>query len=902
MFITRFWGSAAVLLYSLLLQNCQLHSVRAAEEERPAVDPSSASVMRQRASGEPPAMRSLTLPGASPTAPVSPSRFSAISAHRQDLSTALSSPATMGSSLAARCDLPAVKMPGASHPLSLSARSTLATAGNSPTAPCDLPVAEMLTTSRAVPLGNKPGASALVFTASSGEHVRFIQIDGQWRAVRQAGYGAATLQNTLPVVGPADVSNFLPWLRGQDQETSRACIHILRMPQAPYGPCVHLSRTGLSGRRPAFSGQGVGQGSCTASRMIFGAKEWRHYYGEVGEEPALPYDIEATLDAPCSFWEGSAVGETHLLVLIPTKVDEVPFTLNLLKELIERPKNGGHRTQYSYYDSRVQTHIGAASPQASYWLLMTYDVLPDSRNKKYADQKRLVTDHARRTDLPYELPSALEAATAILMHHVRDGEQLYREHPLTFIRCRDLMPYKSREYPAVVGGFGFSGLYVQNPFTCIGGHSRGVAGCRKFCVAEGSKTASADKQSLSTALSCRSLGSSAPSTSTLATVGNFSTAPCDLPVAEILTASRVELSDDESGHARAPDDLWWSSIEGLDELEEISLAEIAEAFIDEEETSKQPAKRRSSDPEDDLANKKVRYKEGSESDEVVELPAFWDPVAQHDQTFDDVANASPDTFCSPQIATQKAVQEKTKEQLQSKIDLPSRQYKYQGQQLQSFSTPTESFGASAWQQYFGDVGRAPDLPNNIAGILDSACPFWPERKIRDTHLLVLIPATVDGAPFTLSLLGELVKRPKNGGHKTQYSYYDSRVQARLGAASPQASYWLLMTRDVLPWSRRKTYADHKKLVADHARRTSLPYELPKALEAATAILTHHVRNGEQLYGDNPWTFTRCQERIVRESNRHPVVVGGFESSGPDIYSSCCSRRCHDGAACCRKLF
>jgi hypothetical protein len=306
MFTTRFWGSAAVLLYSLLLQNCQLHSVRAAEEEMPAADSSSASVMRQRASSESPAMWSLTLPGTSPTAPVSPSRFSTISAHKQDPSAAPSSLAAMGNSLTALCDLPAATMSRASRPLSPSALSTLATAGNSSTAPCDLPVAEMLTTSCAVPLDNKPDTSALVFTTSSGVCIRFIQIDGQWRAAIQAGYGVATLQDTLPVVGQADVSDFLFWLRGHDQGTSRECIHILRMPQAPYGLCVRLSRTGLSGRGLAFSGQGVGQGPCTALRGAFGAKEWRHYYGEVDEEPALPDDIEAILDAPCSFWGGEA--------------------------------------------------------------------------------------------------------------------------------------------------------------------------------------------------------------------------------------------------------------------------------------------------------------------------------------------------------------------------------------------------------------------------------------------------------------------------------------------------------------------------------------------------------------------------------------------------------------------
>jgi hypothetical protein len=140
-------------------------------------------------------------------------------------------------------------------------------------------------------------------------------------------------------------------------------------------------------------------------------------------------------------------------------------------------------------------------------------------------------------------------------------------------------------------------------------------------------------------------------------MGNSLAEPCDLPTAAMLTASRA-------GHALSPDNLWWSSIGGLDGLEEIS---IAETFIDEEEDSKPPAKRRSSDLEDDLANKKVRYRERPESDKAAELPAFWDSVAQHDQTFDGV-EALLDTSYASQIATQKTAQGKTKEQLQSKID------------------------------------------------------------------------------------------------------------------------------------------------------------------------------------------------------------------------------------------
>jgi hypothetical protein len=163
--------------------------------------------------------------------------------------------------------------------------------------------------------------------------------------------------------------------------------------------------------------------------------------------------------------------------------------------------------------------------------------------------------------------------------------------------------------------------------------------------------------------------------------------------------------------------------------------------------------------------------------------------------------------------------------------------------------------------------------------------------------LVLIPATVGGVPFTLNQLGELIKRPKNGGHKTKYSYYSERVKAQFGEESPPRSHWLLMTRDVLPGSRNKGYAAQKELVAGYASREGIPYVLPSVLEAATAIFMHHAREGERLFGDDPWTYTRCQEMV---DGYCPAVVGGFESSGLRV-------RCNDfahsfyGVACCRQF-
>jgi hypothetical protein len=190
-----------------------------------------------------------------------------------------------------------------------------------------------------------------------------------------------------------------------------------------------------------------------------------------------------------------------------------------------------------------------------------------------------------------------------------------------------------------------------------------------------------------------------------------------------------------------------------------------------------------------------------------------------------------------------------------------------------------SFGAKEWEKYFGKVGTEPALPSGIDDILNSTCPFWPGKQVKDTHLLVLMPSKVNGKPFSVDLLSELVQHPQGGGHATKYRYYGDSIKKQFGTRSFRGSYWVLMTRDVLEGSRDEKYASQKSLVATHAKRTGLPYAIPGALEAATAILSHYVRSGERLYTDDPWTWTRCQELV---DGQYPTIVGGFSSGGLDV--------------------
>jgi hypothetical protein len=174
---------------------------------------------------------------------------------------------------------------------------------------------------------------------------------------------------------------------------------------------------------------------------------------------------------------------------------------------------------------------------------------------------------------------------------------------------------------------------------------------------------------------------------------------------------------------------------------------------------------------------------------------------------------------------------------------------------------SEAFGKVAWEYYLGEVDEEPGLPDNIEEILDSPCPFWAGKKVKETHLLVLMPTMVDGKPFTLDLLQCLVKRPKKGlSTDCELDDDDSTLQKNLREETPRTrAYWILMTRDVVPATRGKSHNVRQDVLRD-IQRNHADYKLPSVLEAATVVLTHYVRSkGEWIYEE---ASTYCGQRVV----------------------------------------
>ncbi|MHA7878138.1 MAG: hypothetical protein ACX93T_04455, partial [Bacteroidota bacterium] len=206
----------------------------------------------------------------------------------------------------------------------------------------------------------------------------------------------------------------------------------------------------------------------------FGAQAWQAYFGvDVGTEPALPGDIMSILNEEAPFILDSEaspqrVGANHLLTLIPSHVTlpngngrRVPFTLDQLSALVRGRYFPNNAEGYKYYDPAVRTQFGTESPNKPYWLLMTRDVLQDTRAKTYTNQQEEVKKHSSQG---YELPNSLEAATSILACYAQSGnrqERLFGTDPWTFTRCVPDQLVDGRR-PIFVGGFGPAGLSIRN--------------------------------------------------------------------------------------------------------------------------------------------------------------------------------------------------------------------------------------------------------------------------------------------------------------------------------------------------------------------------------------------------------------------------------------------------------
>ena len=198
-------------------------------------------------------------------------------------------------------------------------------------------------------------------------------------------------------------------------------------------------------------------------KMAYGAKEWAEYIGDVGKVPPISPKIHEVLKSPSPFWPKKTVEETCILVLIPATVDGKPLTLKTLYQLVRSPLKGA-ATGFRYISNLVRNKFGDTPVKESHWVLITKDVLPGSRNKKYAFQKQLVEKAG------YKAPGLVDVSAAILLHQLFSGNRLFGANQWTYTRCQEQID----KYNLIVGGFAPSGLGVTYDY--YGHDAHGIAG------------------------------------------------------------------------------------------------------------------------------------------------------------------------------------------------------------------------------------------------------------------------------------------------------------------------------------------------------------------------------------------------------------------------------------------
>jgi hypothetical protein len=90
-----------------------------------------------------------------------------------------------------------------------------------------------------------------------------------------------------------------------------------------------------------------------------------------------------------------------------------------------------------------------------------------------------------------------------------------------------------------------------------------------------------------------------------------------------------------------------------------------------------------------------------------------------------------------------------------------------------------------------------------------------------------------------------------------------------------------MTKDILPGSRNKNYANQQKMIVELGAKSLIGYEVPGTLEATACILSQYFGSNIRLFSDDPWTYTHCKEKVEDGS----IVVGGFTKEGLDVDNS-----------------
>jgi hypothetical protein len=211
-------------------------------------------------------------------------------------------------------------------------------------------------------------------------------------------------------------------------------------------------------------------------------------------------------------------------------------------------------------------------------------------------------------------------------------------------------------------------------------------------------------------------------------------------------------------------------------------------------------------------------------------------------------------------------------------------------------------GAEEWKAQGIVIGTPPPIPPSITkALLNTECPLHPGQKIKDTHILMLVPKTVNGEAYTALKLDELCATRKGSGYKLIDSDVSSWKSHDWAKAAQAKSEWVLLPKSdpdpkqvpVGKHFRSKRTAAQKKVHDKHYPE----YREVKALEVMTMALLYDLTHKEQLLPD----YVRCEEPNAFGGPGR-ICVGDSFALGLAVYDNFGARADdHVGRALARKI-
>jgi hypothetical protein len=194
--------------------------------------------------------------------------------------------------------------------------------------------------------------------------------------------------------------------------------------------------------------------------------------------------------------------------------------------------------------------------------------------------------------------------------------------------------------------------------------------------------------------------------------------------------------------------------------------------------------------------------------------------------------------------------------------------------------PAMAYGRDEWVRDFGDPGPEPRLPSSIHRELRCPDPFQPGKTKAETHLLALLPRTVQPTKWskisllTLAQMEEMV-RSRNEEDTLQFIHPEARKYIE-NKPFPQ-SHWVMMTKDAIKDSNSWRYDQQKQRIKKEG------YEVPTVLEAVTCIFLENARSGIRLFSSDPnISWTSCEDDAGGNRDGRPVVGRNYGRGGVQV--------------------